>query len=173
MVAMTAVAEPAGTEKCAMNHDYTLRVVAMRARPQGEPHVTEKLTELRGIIEKVFASFLETFRFVSDIQEAWREDVFRGITKYSPEQDAAIRAYFNELVSGDQEVQRLRAELKKHGHKGAVKGLGEYQRILRKVKRILATWEAPELSIAMGLRHQKFDREQTAQLREILNSGSD
>jgi hypothetical protein len=155
---MKALAEPIGMGNCGMTNDLLRRVIGRRA---GRPAVRPEMER----IEQRIANCVETFRFISELNETWREDVFRGRVEYNKEQDESIKSLFEELISGGRTISESHELI----------GLSPFwmeslEDCLRKANDIFTNWQAPTLSLAPGLREFRLDRDQTREIRDFLNS---
>jgi hypothetical protein len=118
--------------------------------------------------EDAIAVGLAVYRMVWERQDAWRDQVFRGVIPYTEADDRDQQARLAGWLATTREVlsetlPRLEARF------GNVEGAAELRRCAEAVEGVLSAWVPPRLSMAVGLREQTLSPEAAAELDRILN----
>src|SRR2546422_10754499 len=131
---LVAEAESAVAETSVMAEQEDLITCVVRRRKRGGEGGSKGRLDPHAV-EKQIALFLETFRFVSEMNDTWRERVFRGVVEFNPEQEVAIKTCFEQLAAWDEKIEQLRTQLR--NPKAKLRDWATYQEYLNAVRQTL------------------------------------
>ncbi|HEX5273093.1 MAG TPA: hypothetical protein VFW33_21500 [Gemmataceae bacterium] len=110
---------------------------------------------------------ISLFRLMREREETWRERVFRGSQEYAEAHNESVQSFYRDwLRMTDDLLTRLPALEKQFG---TVEHADELRRCAEGVRKLLASWTAPRLSRAVGLREMALSPEAAAQLNTLLD----
>jgi hypothetical protein len=117
--------------------------------------------------EDALAVGLAVFRMVWERQDAWRDQVFRGVISYAEEDNREHQARLSNWLATTREVLSeilpgLEARF------GTVAGAAELRRCAEVVEGVLSAWQPPRLSRSVGLREMTLTPEAAAEFDRLL-----
>jgi hypothetical protein len=136
-----------------------------RERAACQRWIEQKAAKFRRPLEL----FLSVFPMIEELNEQWRERVFRGQEPFDPEMEKPIRNLFA-IWLGYCPMFLERAEYLNRNGADFEAELNKLMKFKREADKVLRAWEAPELSAAFGLRDIKLTKEQTRELRELMGA---
>jgi hypothetical protein len=117
--------------------------------------------------EDALAVGLAIYHMLWSRQDAWRDQVFRGVVPYSEEDDRDHQARLTQWLATTKEaLSNVLPELEKRF--GKVEGAAELRRCAETIEAVLSAWVPPRLSTAVGLREQTLSPEAAAEFDRIL-----
>jgi hypothetical protein len=118
-------------------------------------------------VEEVLAVGIAVFELLRRVEQTWREAVFREVEDFNAEDDAAIRqCYHNWLLPTEAFLGRLPPFERRFG---AIEGVAEIRDRVQEARGLLASWQPPALSGAVGLREMQLDEAGATGLRSLLD----
>lgn len=153
----------------ATNGNLVMEVVDRRFEWYEEKLMREsKIAQMCGEFEETLCGFVELFRFIEELNEAWREDVFTAVISYSNEFDAKMKGLYERWIASDAKIQSLLTFFEDQGYSNGVKGASEYRRVLGVATQTIAEWESPRVSTTLGCLAVVLDQEESKAFRELL-----
>jgi hypothetical protein len=117
--------------------------------------------------EDAIAVGINIFRMLAEREQAWREQVFRGVTDFTADDNLDHQARFGSWLATTKDVLAgALPELEKRF--GIVQGAVELRRCVELAETILREWQPPRLSRAVGLREMTLSPEAARELDHIL-----
>jgi hypothetical protein len=117
--------------------------------------------------EDLLAVGVMLFHLLRRIEQTWRDQVFRGLREYSPEEDAAHQQHYrNWLRTSETSLSRL---LPLEARFGSVANAAEFRDCVARAHALLAAWTPPALSPAVGLRDMQLDPQAANDLQQLLD----
>jgi len=117
--------------------------------------------------EDAIAIGINIFHMIQERDEAWREQVFRGTTLLSDEDNIDHLGRYARWLETTREV--LAENLPGlEARFGSVAGANELRLCAERAERIVSEWQPPKLSAAVGLREITLSREAAAEFERIL-----
>jgi hypothetical protein len=117
-------------------------------------------------VEEVVAVGVSTYALLHDREQSWRDRVFRGTDEYSAEDDAAQREGYRLWLATTEAILVRVVALEQQF--GIVEGAPELSEHARAVRALLADWQVPSLSRAVGWRDMTLTPAAAAELERIL-----
>ncbi len=117
--------------------------------------------------EDALAVGINIFHMLQERAQVWRDQVFRGTTAYAEEDNLDHQTRFANWLDTTREVlTQVLPELEKRF--GAVEGAPELRKCAELAEKILAEWQPPRLSRAVGLREMTLSPEAAAEMDSVL-----
>jgi hypothetical protein len=117
--------------------------------------------------EDAIAVGINIFHMLAEREQAWRDQVFRGATPYSEDDNLDHQTRFANWHDTTKEVlAEILPELEKRF--GMVEKALELRGCAELAEQILQGWQPPQLSRAVGLREMMLSAEAAAELDRIL-----
>ncbi len=117
--------------------------------------------------EDAIAVGISIFRMIREREQAWRDQVFRGVIPCSEDDYFDHLGRFASWLDTTNEVlAQILPELEKRF--GAVEGSTELRACAELVEKILREWQPPRLSQAVGLREMTLSPEAAAELDQFV-----
>jgi hypothetical protein len=108
--------------------------------------------------EDALAVGVNIFHMLREREESWREQVFRGATPFSDDDNHDHQRRFADWLDTTRPVlAEILPELEKRF--GTIEGASKLRDCAALAKQILLQWQAPRLSTAIGLREQTLSPE--------------
>jgi len=108
---------------------------------------------------------LAIFHLLKRAEDLWRDRIFRGVEEFSDEEDRATQSLFRSWLAVTEDV--LKAVPRLEAQFGSVDGVGELRDYVAEAHSLLAGWQPPRLSRAVGLREQTLIPEAAAELERL------
>jgi len=120
--------------------------------------------------EDAIAVGVTIFHLLREREQTWRDRVFRGTLPYTRQEDTDNRARWAEWLDTTNRVlaERLPDLERKFG---SVEGAGALRTCAGLAQQILAGWQPPRLSAAVGLREMTLSPEAAVELDRLLEEG--
>jgi hypothetical protein len=116
-------------------------------------------------MEDTISVGLAVFHLLKRAEDLWRDRIFRGVEEFSSEDDRWIQSLFRSWLSVTEDV--LQAVPHLEAQFGSVNGVGELRDCVTEAHSLLADWQPPRLSMAVGLREQTLTPEAAAELDRL------
>jgi len=117
--------------------------------------------------EDAIAVGVNIFQMLAQREQAWREQVFRGVVAFADDDNVDHRGRFANWLDTTKEVlARVLPELERRF--AVVEGAAELRRCAQIGEMILLGWQPPRLSRAVGLRDMLLSPEAAVELDRIL-----
>ena len=118
--------------------------------------------------EDAIAVGINIFQMLQEREQAWRDQVFRGVVPYSENDNLDHQTRFANWLDTTREVlTEVLPELEKRF--GVVEGAPELRRCAELAEKILREWQPPRLSRAVGLREMTLSPEAATELDQIID----
>jgi hypothetical protein len=134
-----------------------------RHQAEHQPWIEQRAAKFRTALEL----FLAVLPLLREVDDAWRQQVFRGQEAFNPATEGSIRTLYGVWLGYSQMFQEKAEYLGRHGldFEPDLDKLGRYR---READRLLRTWEPPVPSLAPSFRPAPLSPETTARLRELF-----
>ena len=114
--------------------------------------------------EDMIAVANNLFHMLREREEAWRDQVFRGVAAFSPEDEFDHRERYTRWLEVTERT------LLTIGQSVVEIAVAEQLRSrIAEAKRILENWQSPRLSLAIGLREMTLSAESAAELDQLIS----
>jgi hypothetical protein len=117
--------------------------------------------------EEILAIGITLFDLLQRIEHGWRERVFRGEEEYNDHDNAVLLGFYRDWLTSTDSTLGSLAELERDF--GKIEGAAECQDRAERVRQLLATWQPPSLSSAVGLREMQLDDQAAAELQALID----
>ena len=104
------------------------------------------------------------FLMLREREEAWRDQVFRGATTFSPEDDADQRERYSRWLEATERTLSTMGQ-----SAGTIAGGERLRGRVAEANRILENWHSPSLSSAVGLREMTLSAESADELDQLIS----
>src|SRR6266566_1369766 len=117
-------------------------------------------------LEDTISVVIAVFRLLRRVEDSWRERVFRGTEDYSEEDDRWVQSLYRSWLQVTEDVLNAVPTLEQRF--GAVDGAHELCECAAQAHALLDGWQAPRLSMAVGLREMTPSPEAAAEFDRLL-----
>ena len=117
-------------------------------------------------MEDTLAVGIAVFRLLRDVEDSWRERVFRGTEEFSEEDDRWGQGLFRGWLQVTEDVLNAVSTLERRF--GSLDGASQLRECAAQAHALLDGWQAPRLSMAVGLREMTLSPEAAAEFERLL-----
>lgn len=118
--------------------------------------------------EDAIAVGINIFHMIRDREQAWRDQVFRGVMPFSEEDNLDHLGRFAEWLDTTRKV--LAETLPRLEERfGTIEGAAELRACAQEAETVVREWQPPRLSAAVGLREMALSPEAAAELDRLID----
>ncbi|MBI3821660.1 MAG: hypothetical protein HY289_03160 [Planctomycetes bacterium] len=118
------------------------------------------------VLEDLVSIGLSVCGLLERAERAWRERVFRGVVEFDQEMNDKCRRLWDHWLGVTKKVAAQVDEMERAF--SSVKGASELHGAVAKVSDHLSQWQAPRLSLAVGLREMTLTQQEADELQRRI-----
>lgn len=110
------------------------------------------------------------FHLLKQVEDSWRDRVFRGVEEFADEDDRGLQVLFRTWLQVSEDVLTAVPDLESRF--GPLDGAEKLRACVREAHLLLDHWQPPHLSKAIGLREQTLTTEAAIELDRLIEEAA-